>query len=734
MKKFFTFIAAAATALASMATTYTGTLTVDIDGSAQDFPDKSITLNQVGNNYDLSILNFTMGEGMSIGNIVLTDIPATTNYYGVTAMAVNKNIQIEGTSEEDLGPMLGFVPINMVARFKGDYLLVDIDIYMAALGQNIHVTFTSDNAEALANELFQLPNSNFEEWHSFKAKSGIFGSQKTFNEPVNWHAFGSSTGQYAQTARDYPKCEKDNSRNSGEYCVKLTSGNAVVAVANGSISSGRFNAGAMSATDLSNNAFMNNSSTDTDPHGDLFYMEMPSKADGLNFWMKYTPKKATASGAMASISAIVFNGVYMQDPEINDYAANKAGHAQKRDITNTAWTEYTVPFDYETYAANNAEAKAILLTASTSATPGGGTAGDIVYLDDIQLIYEDVAISNITISGVELDEPFTFDADTHEYTLTYDGNAQSISDANFSVTTAGGVSGFVVKNVDDLGGGTFKVAIAVVRGDMAQCELYSININRVVSLQDAIVNQEVNAVNMKDELYVVDADEESMNSVIVTDGAGSWVEVMVSSLIDFNMLVDAPAIAAGSAFGMLSDLDTNPVLTLKATPTPDYEAEQFSDFATYDLSQRMAPAPNEVAYVQGYMDANGKLRGYSGENGLQGQSLDLNLDRYAGDTNFVKGQHMSFFGIFKLKNAWSGAPRRVAADDPLYFNNLTFVVTDGEEIGVETGVVDINSEAEVVNTRYYNVAGQQVATPVKGVNIVVTTRADGTVTTTKVLK
>lgn len=739
MKKLFTLITAVLVSLATMATTYTGTLTVNIDGMEVPLPDKTVTLNQNGSNYDLSILNFSMGEGMSIGNIVLKNLPATTNDYGVVGIAANRNITIEAASDEDMGPMLGAVPINMVARFKGNYLLVDIDIYMAALTQTIHVTFASDNAETLANELFQLPNSNFENWHSFTAKSGMFGRNKTFNEPNRWHSFGSSTGQYAQTARAYPVCEKSDSRNEGESCVKLTSGGmnlgSAQIVANGSISSGRFAAGSMTAKDLANNAFMDGSSTDTDNAGDKFYMDMPGKADALGFWMKYTPKDASASGAMASMSAIVFNGTHIQDPEVDTYAANKAGHAQKRDITNKSWTEYTIDFDYDSYKANNAEAKAIILTASTSATPGGGTKGDVVELDDLKLIYNDVAISNIAMSGVECNETFAFDAATHEYNLTYSGDAQTISADNFAVTTSGGVSGFVVKNVEAIGGGSYKVAIAVVRGDMAQTELYSINISRVVPLATAIANEMTEPVTLADKLYVVDANEEAMN-FIVTDGNGSWIELVVSSPIDFQMYAEAPAIAANTAFGTLSNVDTNPVLTLQATATPDYEAEQFTNFATYDLAGKIAPKPNEVAYVTGFMDANGKLRGFSGNNGAQGQSLDLDFGRYTGDTNFTKGQHMRFFGIFKLKEAWSGAPRRIAATDKDYFYNLSFVVTDGEEVDddVTTGVDDVKANAEVVSTRYFNVEGRELAEPAQGVTIVVNTLSDGTVKATKVLK
>ena len=57
-----------------------------------------------------------------------------------------------------------------------------------------------------------------------------------------------------------------------------------------------------------------------------------------------------------------------------------------------------------TYADNGPEPKAILLTFSTSAIPGGGSDKDILYVDDVELIYNvkgDVnSDGNVDISDV----------------------------------------------------------------------------------------------------------------------------------------------------------------------------------------------------------------------------------------------------------------------------------------------------------------------------------------------
>ena len=73
-----------------------------------------------------------------------------------------------------------------------------------------------------------------------------------------------------------------------------------------------------------------------------------------------------------------------------------------------------------------------------------------------------------------------------------------------------------------------------------------------------------------------------------------------------------------------------------------------------------------------------------------------------------------------------------------------FAVTGGQDyyLVVKEGDVDVVSaisevsvpSRQAVSTRYYNVAGQSSATPMDGMNIVVTRYDDGTQAVTKVLK
>ncbi len=54
--------------------------------------------------------------------------------------------------------------------------------------------------------------------------------------------------------------------------------------------------------------------------------------------------------------------------------------------------------------------------------------------------------------------------------------------------------------------------------------------------------------------------------------------------------------------------------------------------------------------------------------------------------------------------------------------------------GTITAVTDIKAESEAVETIYYNAQGMQSSTPFRGINIVVTTHADGSKSTSKVVK
>ena len=164
MRKLSTLFCAVLMTLSAMATDYKGNLTVSINGEGSTQP-ATISIVENAGKYNLSILNFMLGEGESVlpvGNIVIENVTGAVAG-NLTTLYVNKNITIQkgnvaGIADDAwLGPMLGEVPVKMSSSFNTNgFLGVNIDIDMVStLGQVIKVTF-----ENVGNH-FQMPNSDF---------------------------------------------------------------------------------------------------------------------------------------------------------------------------------------------------------------------------------------------------------------------------------------------------------------------------------------------------------------------------------------------------------------------------------------------------------------------------------------------------------------------------------------------------------------------------------------------
>ena len=400
MKKIFTLFSAMLMSIASFATTYNGTLTVTVNGEVSEQP-TSVSIDEVNGNYKLSINNFMLVAGetpLPVGNIVIDHVPGAVNG-GLTTLCTNQEIQIpagnvEGIAEEDwLGPLLGNVPVEMNARFTGEgYVVTDIHINMVELGQVIDVKF-----ENVGNH-FQMPNSDFETW-SDKNKA-----------PKHWHGFESVTGKLSGTAMSTTKLVSSNNVRPGSKGLTsavVTSTKVFTVIANGTMTNGVLNAGSMFAADASNHSETNLSSTDVDANGDPFATPMYAKPDSVKFWMRFTQAQAQARYPNASFNAVITDGTYYQDPENKTYTNKVAVAApNKADMTVGDWRLVSCPFDYASYAANGAEAKAILLTVSTNATPGKGSysngVADSVYVDDLEFVYL-ADIKSVSFKGATLD-------------------------------------------------------------------------------------------------------------------------------------------------------------------------------------------------------------------------------------------------------------------------------------------------------------------------------------------
>lgn len=218
-------------------------------------------------------------------------------------------------------------------------------------------------------------NGGFEDWgvdENAAASKAV--------EPRYWHSFTSAYGTFKAFAGDH--CFKSEDAHSGSYSAMIKASSVWGVVANGTLTTGRLKAGAMIADDPNNHSELDMSSTEKDRNKDPFYQVLEARPDSIAFWVKYSTGKA---GTKANMSAYITDGTYYQAPEDKTYN-NKVGWAENPNIAAcTEWTRISVPF---TYADNGLEPKAIMVTFSTCATPGGGSEKDVLLVDDVELIYK----------------------------------------------------------------------------------------------------------------------------------------------------------------------------------------------------------------------------------------------------------------------------------------------------------------------------------------------------------
>ncbi|MDY5901506.1 MAG: calycin-like domain-containing protein [Sodaliphilus sp.] len=470
MRKLSTLFCAVLMTLSAMATDYKGNLTVSINGEGSTQP-ATISIVENAGKYNLSILNFMLGEGESVlpvGNIVIENVTGAVAG-NLTTLYVNKNITIQkgnaaGIADDAwLGPMLGEVPVKMSSSFNTNgFLGVNIDIDMVStLGQVIKVTF-----ENVGNH-FQMPNSDFETWSTATDN----------NAPKHWHGFESVKGKLSGTAKSKTKLVSSKNVRPGSKGLTsavVTSTKVFTVIANGTMTNGVLNAGSMYAADASNHSETDLSSTSKDANGDPFATPMYAKPDSVKFWMRFTQAKAQASHPYAAFNAVITDGTYYQDPENKTYTNKVAVAApNKADMTVGDWRLVSCPFDYASYAANGAEAKAILLTVSTNATPGKGSysngVADSVYVDDLELVYA-AGIKSISFKGQALD---LATIQTTGIELAAD---EAVSAADFEVVKEG-EDAKVTKLVEATADG-YVAVITAVSADLKTQVAYEINIKK----------------------------------------------------------------------------------------------------------------------------------------------------------------------------------------------------------------------------------------------------------------
>ncbi|MDL2308599.1 T9SS type A sorting domain-containing protein [Bacteroidales bacterium OttesenSCG-928-C03] len=235
------------------------------------------------------------------------------------------------------------------------------------------------NTLSSQNEIYQLPNGGFELWDSNESNAAD-------NEPTYWNGFKNadctlSIGCSSAKKTSHSKDTTVREGATGSYCLRLFSRTVVIAVANGTMTTGRLKVGSMTATDTEKNY------TFTDPNQTDYRQYFHGRPDSLVFWAKLNirPKHSAKDDSTARFSAVLHTDAQYNDPPSG--ATGRVGYAALdfgKTTNDNLWHRYSIPFIYDNPTTVPSY---ILITLSTNTKPSGGTAGDEVFFDDIEMIY-----------------------------------------------------------------------------------------------------------------------------------------------------------------------------------------------------------------------------------------------------------------------------------------------------------------------------------------------------------
>ena len=483
-RSIFTFCLALIAFVSIQAESFTGDIIVTFNG--ENYPavvTVNITPNEKGL-YDLEL------QVPVIDNL-------TVNMYDVPA-ARNGNVTVY-SAVRDVETPYGSMRTSLFARSVDGMAAANLAIEQ--YGVTMWFNTVGDH--------FQLPNSDMEAWTNANG------------EPDRWHGFKTATGTYAGISAGLVKLEQSDDVRSGAtgHSAVMTAGSVFSSVANGTMTNGRLNAGSMFATNTNNHAEMDMSNGTDD-----FYMPLYAQPDKFNVWLKYTNSNANNK---ASVSVKTFDGTYYQEPTDKTYT-NLSGSIVGGSIPAGDWTQYSFPFDYDSYAANNAASEAIFVTFSTNGNPGQGASGDKLFVDDIELVYladmTDLRYQGTTIEGWD------------PAVTAYDMQLTSVPNLDDFTADVTGASAVVTKSMEQNEDGTYRIAISAIPGDLQNATCYVITATVASSFKRGDVNND-GSVNISDVTslidYLLSGNSEGINlQAADVDGNTSINISDVTSLID----------------------------------------------------------------------------------------------------------------------------------------------------------------------------------------------------------
>lgn len=463
MKKIFTLVSAALCAMTMAAKDYTGQLSVSVNESEPIvMNNQNISVEkQADGKYHLSIKNFKFGA-ISVGTIDVKDMDVE-NGNGFDQIIYADPITIQKNEDSSPAMLAGqTMGMNFIGAVNDNVLSMQMTIDASQMGQVIDVEFTSNGT--------QIPNSDFEEFHTAKAIVEYYDEPTEFTsqEPNHWHSFTTAVGSLANAVQVNKQIDESTDvhpGSEGKKSAKITS--AIVLgfqPANGTLTTGQLQADGYTADDPKNCSFLDITNEAKDDNGDPFYTLLATRPDSIKAWVKYIPggkkedyeikKNFVGTGeysTTASIKAVITDGTCYQDPEDtsveykNVVAVAKNAQIESKD---GAWQEITVPFDYASYTANNAETKAILVNFGTNAVPGCASSDaknpDQLYVDDCELVYNN-SLKSLTYNGENVKISKSSDYDGEGMIHNQGGEEINLNDI---VAESDGVGAFITKKLE----------------------------------------------------------------------------------------------------------------------------------------------------------------------------------------------------------------------------------------------------------------------------------------------
>lgn len=326
-------------------------------------------------------------------------------------------------------------------------------------------------SSGLFAQVYQLPNAGFENWDGTNSD----------DEPSHWNGFPTAecdlTGLAALgcgTATETRHAKSSDTRpgSDGSYSCKIFAteinilGNNITA--NGNITTGQIRIGSTTATNAENYNISRIAESE-------FSQALNAKPDSIVFWAKFVCPSASQE---ARVNAVIHDSYNYRDPNgsdpnANDHIVGIAVHNFQRN--DQAWHRYAVPFNYS-YPANDAEY--ILISFTTNKNAGEGSEDDILYIDDIEMIYN-TKLNNILADDVGIPN---FNANIHSYTITAEcGETPNITAVPQNEHAEVNIS--ASPNQDEF-------TITVNHGDESSVYTVYVNYRHTVSINDEICQGE----------------------------------------------------------------------------------------------------------------------------------------------------------------------------------------------------------------------------------------------------